>query len=220
MDLRELKIQFLNAKIVTDDVKVMFRTPNCSAYYDCNSHIAKYNGDNVLVIDLIDKIEPIFKVGDVVINSSRLYPNVKCTITAIDKEKQCYYFKEVTGVTYFKDQDKLILVNDEEVRPPVEDSIKLDEFNARLAKNNVLTANLEHHAIIRNLTNIINRASKIGRVCHNFIIPCVTKTDKSGVYYEEAEICGIIRWHFTNLGFTVKDKFDDKNNCTEFFISW
>lgn len=110
--------------------------------------------------------------------------------------------------------------NTDNFRPPVEDDIKLDTFDANVAKNNVVKSNLEHYTIIRNLTDIISKASKIGRICHNFIIPCVTKTDESGVYYEEAEICGIIRWHFTNLGFTVKDKFDDKNNCTEFFISW
>lgn len=118
------------------------------------------------------------------------------------------------------------LVNDElksntdNTRPPVEDDIKLDIFDANVAKNNVIKANIEHYTIIKNLTDIISKVSKMGRVCHNFIIPCITKTDKSGVYYEEAEICGIIRWHFANLGFTVKDKFDDKNNCTEFFISW
>lgn len=110
--------------------------------------------------------------------------------------------------------------NTDNARPPVEDDIKSDTFDANIAKNNVVKSNLENYTIIRNLTDIISKASKAGRVCHNFIIPCVTKTDKSGVYYEESEICGIIRWHFTNLGFTVKDKFDDKNNCTEFFISW
>lgn len=110
--------------------------------------------------------------------------------------------------------------NTDNVRLPVEDDIKLDIFDANVAKNNVVKSNLEHYTIIRNLINIISKASKMGWICHNFIIPCVTKTDESGVYYEEAEICGIIRYHFTNLGFTVKDKFDDKNNCTEFFISW
>lgn len=116
--------------------------------------------------------------------------------------------------------DDKLKSNNNNARPPVEDDIKLDTFDANVAKNNVVKSNLEHYTIIRNLTDIINRGSKMGRVCHNFIIPCVTKTDESGVYYEEAEICGIIRWHFTNLGFTVKDKFVDKNNCTEFFISW
>lgn len=120
----------------------------------------------------------------------------------------------------FKERVAKLKSNTDNSRPPVEDDIKLDTFDANVAKNNVVKSNLEHYTIIRNLTDIISKASKIGRICHNFIIPCVTKTDESGVYYEEAEICGIIRWHFTNLGFTVKDKFVDKNNCTEFFISW
>ena len=117
-------------------------------------------------------------------------------------------------------EDNTDAIKNDNLRPPVEDDIKLDTFEANVAKNNVVKSNLEHYTIIRNLTDIISKASKIGRICHNFIIPCATKTDNSGVYYEEAEICGIIRWHFTNLGFTVKDKFVDKNNCTEFFISW
>lgn len=110
MDLRELKIQFLNAKVVTDDIKVMFRTPNCSAYYNCNCHIAKYKDDNVLIIDLIDKIKPTFKVGDKVTNISGLFPEVGYTIKEVNEEEQYYSYKEINGKTYFKDQNKLKLV--------------------------------------------------------------------------------------------------------------
>lgn len=220
MDLRIFKNKFIEANIVTDDIKVIFRLPNCKSYDDCNCHIANINGNNVLMIDLIDKIKPKFKVGDVVSNSSGLYPNVKCTITEVNEELQYYCYKEVNGRTYFKDQDKLILVNNEEVRPPVEGRIKLDEFNVCSVKNNVLKYNLEYYPLIRNMINVIIKASNEGKICHTFIIPYVTKNDTFGVYYDEDEICGIIRWHFKELGFNVKDKNDEVNNRTEFFISW
>ena len=87
MDVRKLKNKFIEANIVTDDIKVIFRLPDCKSYDDCNCHIANINGNNVLVVDLIDKIEPKFKVGDVVTNSSGLCPDIKCTITTVDKEK-------------------------------------------------------------------------------------------------------------------------------------
>lgn len=124
MDLRILKNKFIEANIVTDDIKVIFRLPGCKSYDDCNCHIANINGNNVLVVDLIDKIEPIFKVGDVVTSSSGLYPNVKCTISIVDEEKQCYYFREVAGITYFKDQDKLILADNIEPKFKAGDKVK------------------------------------------------------------------------------------------------
>ena len=220
MDLRTLKNKFIEAKAATDDIKVIFRLPDCKSYDDCHCHIANINGNNVLVIDLIDKIEPKFKVGDAVTNSSGLYPNVKCTIAEVNEELQYYCYKEVNGRTYFKDQDKLTLVNNEEVRPPVEDSTKSNGFNARFAKNNVLTHNLEHYPLIRDMINIIIKASNEGKICHTFIVPYITKNDTFEVYYDEDEICGIIRWHFKELGFNVKDKNDEVNNRTEFFISW
>lgn len=124
MDVRILKNKFIEANIVTDDIKVIFRLPDCKSYDDCHCHIANINGNNVLVVDLIDKIEPKFKIGDVVTNISGLYPNVRCTITTVDKEKQCYYFKEVAGVTYFKDQDKLMLADNIEPKFKSGDKVK------------------------------------------------------------------------------------------------
>lgn len=220
MDLRELKNKFIEANTITDNIKVIFRLPDCKSCDDCHCHIAKINDNNVLVVDLIYKIEPKFKVGDIVTNISGLYPNVKCTITTIDKEKQCYYFREINGTTSFKDQDKLMLVKDEEVRPPVEDSIKLDGFNARFAKNNVLTHNLEHYPLIRDMINIIIKASNEGKICHTFIVPHITKNDTFGVYYNEDEICGIIRWHFDKLDYNIKENVNNENNYVEFIISW
>ena len=219
MDLRELKTQFLNANIVTDNIKVIFRLPNCKSYYNCHCHIVNINGNNVLMIDLIDKIKPKFKVGDKLINVNCLFLDRSYTISEVNEEKQYYTYKEVKGRTYFKDQDKVILVNDE-VRPPVEDDIKLDEFNVHSVKNNVLSYNLKHYPLIRNMINLIIKSSNEGKNCHTFIVPYVAKNDTFGVYYDEDEICGIIRWHFKELGFNVKDKNDEINNRTEFFISW
>ena len=220
MDLRELKNKFIEANTVTDNIKVIFRLPDCKSYDNCHCHIVNISGNNALIIDLIDKIKPKFKIGDIVTNSSGLYPNIKCTITEVNEELQYYCYKEVNGRTYFKDQDKLTLVKYDEVRPPVEDSIELDEFTARFAKNNVLTYNLEHYPLIKNMINVIIKASNEGKICHTFIIPYVTKNDTFGVYYDEDEVCGVIRWHFKELGFNVKDKIDEVNNRTEFFISW
>ena len=221
MDLRKLKNKFLEANAVTDDIKVMFRLPDCKSYDDCNCHIANINGNNVLVVDLLDKIEPIFKVGDIVTSSSGLYPNVKCTITTVDKEKQCYYFREVAGVTYFKDQDKLILANDEEVTPPVENEDKLDILAKSYAwnvKTNVLKYNIEHYELIKNVSKQIIAMSEAGAVSYHLVVPMKKEADEAGVYYEEDEVCGIIRWHFDKLGYKIDEKV--KDNYNEFFITW
>ena len=39
------------------------------------------------------RIKPKFKVGDIVTNISGLYPNIKCTISEVNYDKQCYYYK-------------------------------------------------------------------------------------------------------------------------------
>lgn len=127
MDLRELKIQFLNAKVVTDDIKVKFRTHKGYTYYNCNCHIEGYNNNNVLVIDLIDKTIPTFKVGDKVTNISGLFPEIGYTIAEVNEEEQYYTYKEIHGRTYFKDQNKLMLVKADNSPTPVRDEIKFAE---------------------------------------------------------------------------------------------
>lgn len=67
------------------------------------------------------KIEPKFRVGDVVTNISGLYPNVTPTINEVDILNQCYRYKEIGGITWFKDQDKLTLVETDNCEPPVKD---------------------------------------------------------------------------------------------------
>ena len=221
MDVRKLKNKFIEANIVTEDIKVIFRLPNCKSYDDCNCHIENINGNNVLVVDLLDKIEPIFKVGDIVTNSSGLYPNVKCTIAEVNEELQYYCYKEVNGRTYFKDQDKLTLVNGEEVRPPVEGEDKLDilsECYALNAKINVLKYNIEHYPLIYNVLKQIIDISKEGAISYHLVVPMKKEADEAGVYYEEDEVCGIIRWHFDKLGYKIEEKV--KDNYNEFFITW
>lgn len=127
MDLRELKIQFIQAKVITDDIQVMFRTPNCYAYYDCNCHIARCKNKDILMIDLIDKTKPTFKVGDKVTNISGLFPEVGYTIAEVNEEEQYYTYKEVHGRTYFKNQNKLMLVKSDSSTTPVEDETKFAE---------------------------------------------------------------------------------------------
>lgn len=220
MTIKEFNTKIINQGFAQTDKDIVFQTPDGKVYTDAEI-ISITQGDKVICkVKLNDKIKPKFKVGDVVTNSSGLYPNVKCTITEVNEELQYYCYKEVNGRTYFKDQDKLTLVKYDKVRPPVEDSIKLDGFNARFAKNNVLTYNLEYYPLIRDMINIIIKGSNEGKICHTFIVPYVTKTDTFEVYYDEDEICGIIRWHFKELGFNVEDKNDEVNNRTEFFISW
>lgn len=279
MDLRILKNKFIEANIVTDDIKVIFRLPGCKSYDDCHCHIVNIGGNNMLAIDLIDKIKPKFKVGDVVTNISGLYPNVRCTITTVDEEKQCYYFREVAGVTYFKDQDKLMciddikpkfksgdkvkgassenpekvfvinivntghkcyhyfngngivtmfkdqdkltLVNDEEVPPPVEGDDKLDilaKAHADNVKYNVLKYDIEHYPLIYNVLKRIIDISKEGAISYHLVVAKKKEADEAGVYYEEDEVCGIIRWHFDKLGYKIEEKI--KDNYNEFFISW
>ena len=221
MDVRKLKNKFIEANIVTEDIKVIFRLPNCKSYDDCNCHIANINGNDVLVVDLIDKIKPKFKVGDVVTNASGLYPNVKCTIAEVNEELQYYCYKEVNGRTYFKDQDKLTLVNNEEVRPPVEDEDKLNilsECYALNAKINVLKYDIEHYPLIYNVLKQIIAISKEGAISYHLVVPMKKEADEAGVYYEEDEVCGIIRWHFDKLGYKIDEKV--KDNYNEFFITW
>lgn len=125
MDLRELKIQFLHAKVVTDDIKVMFRSPDNNIYNVCISNIIKYKNDNVLMIDLVDKIKPTFKVGDKVTN--QMFPEIGYIIAEVNEEEQYYSYKEINGKTYFKDQDKLTLVESDNSSLPVGDETKFAE---------------------------------------------------------------------------------------------
>ena len=127
------------------------------------------------------------------------------------------------------DDDQILPGNDYDLdkiinsTPPVEGE---DELNilaksyAEVVKYNTLKYNSEHYKLIENISKQIIDISEEGAVSYHFIVPMKEEVDESAIYYEEDEVCGIIRWHFKELGFDVKDKNDEVNNCTEFFISW
>lgn len=175
------------------------------------------------------RIKPKFKVGDIVTNISGLYPNVKCTISEVDCDKQCYYYKGVGGITNFKDQHLLKLIGvtakfkaGDKVRPPVEGEDKsniLAESYAWNVKSNVLKYDIEHYPLIYNALKQIVAISKEGAISYNLIVPMKKEADEAGVYYEEDEVCGIIRWHFDKLGYKIKETIKE-NEYNEFFITW
>ena len=224
MTIKEFNTKIINQGFTQTDKHIVFQTPDGKVYTNIEI-ISIRQGDKVICkVKLNDKIKPKFKVGDVVTNISGLYPNVRCTITTVDKEKQLYYFRETAGTTSFKDQDKLMLVKDEGVRPPVEDEDKLDilsECYALNAKINVLKYDIEHYPLIYNVLKQIIAISKEGAISYNLVVPMKKEVDEdyeAGFYYVEDEICGIIRWHFDKLGYKIDEKV--KDNYNEFFITW
>lgn len=70
------------------------------------------------------------------------------------------------------------------------------------------------------MINIITKASIEGKTSYSFIFLDKMAADDSGVYYEEDEVCDVVRWHFKKLGFDVKENVNDENNYVEFIISW
>lgn len=221
MTIKEFNTKIINQGFTQTDKRIVFQTPDGKVYTDAEI-ISITQGDKVICkVKLNDKIEPKFKVGDVVTNASGLYPDVKCTICGVNYKEQYYYYKEVSGFTYFKDQDKLILVRGDVVRPPVEDEDKLDilaKAHAGNVKYNVLKYNIEHYPLIYNVLKQIIAISKEGAISYNLVVPMKKEADEAGVYYEEDEVCGVIRWHFDKLGYKIDEKVKDKYN--EFFITW
>ena len=214
MTIKEFNTKIINQGFAQTDKHIVFQTPDGKVYTNAEI-ISIHQGNEVICkVKLNDKIEPKFKVGDVVTNISSLYPNVRCTITTVDKEKQCYYFKEVADVTYFKDQDKLMCINDD----------KLDIIAKAYADNvkyNVLKYNIEHYELIKNVSKQIIAISKEGAIIYHLVVPMKKEADEdyeAGFYYIEDEVCGIIRWHFNKLGYKIDEKV--KDNYNEFFITW
>lgn len=77
------------------------------SYKEVNGRTYFKNQDELKLVS----IEPKFHVGDVVTNISGLYPNISPTISEVDIVNQCYRYKEIGGITWFKEQDKLKLVD-------------------------------------------------------------------------------------------------------------
>ena len=280
MTIKEFNVKIINQGFIQTDKHIVFQTPDGKVYTDVEIIPINQGNEVICKVKLIDKIEPKFKVGDVVTNSSGLYPDVKYTISAVNYNEQYYCYKEVSGVTYFKDQDKLMLVddikpkfkagdkvkgassenpekvfvinivntsnqcyhyfnskgittkfkdqdkltlvNDEEVRPPVEGEDKSDilaKAHADVVKHNVLKYNIKHYELIKNISKQIIDISKEGAISYNLIVPMKQKSDEAGIYYEEDEICGIIRWHFDKLGYKIKETITE-NEYNKFFITW
>jgi hypothetical protein len=174
-------------------------------------------------------VKPKFKVGDIVTNISGLCPNVKCTISEVNYDKQCYYYKEVGGITNFKEQNLLKLVGvtaklkaDDEVRLPVEGDNKLDILEKSYASDaqyNTFKYNLKHYKLIENISKQIIAMSEAGAISYHLVVPMKKEADEGGVYYVEDEVCGIIRWHFDKLGYKIKETIKE-NEYNEFFITW
>ena len=223
MNTNDFHFKRMDKGIAGGEHKIIFKTPDGKIYEDCEITVeSDEQHHHTCVVNLIDTIKPNFKVGDVVTNISGLYPNVRCTITTVDEEKQCYYFREINGTTSFKDQDKLMLVKDEEVRPPVGDEDKLDilaKAHAYNVKYNVLKYNIEHYPLIYNALKQIIAISKEGAISYHLVVPMKKESDEAGIYYEEDEVCGIIRWHFDKLGYKIKENIKE-NEYNEFFITW
>lgn len=112
MNYRDFKAAVaLNANEPRDYEQIVFRTPNGTNYHNVTIDFGYWNNskDKAIIVNLFN-IKPKFKVGDIVTNNGGLHPNVKCTITVVNKELEYYGYKEVNGRTYFKDQDELKLV--------------------------------------------------------------------------------------------------------------
>lgn len=113
MNYRDFK-----AAVAFDDIEpknyeqIVFRTPDGTNYHNVTIDFGYWNNtkDKAMIVNLFN-IKPKFHVGDVVTNISGLYPNVTPTINEVDIINQCYRYKEIGGVTWFKEQDKLKLVD-------------------------------------------------------------------------------------------------------------
>ena len=279
MTIKGFNTKIINQGFTQTDKHIVFQTPDGKVYTDVEIISIRQGNEVICKVKLNDKIEAKFRVGDVVTNISGLYPNVKCTISKVDYDKQCYYYKEVGGITnfedqdklmlvndikpkfkagdkvknvsldypdkifvinivntgnqcyhyfnsksiitYFKDQDKLILVKDNEVPPPVEGD-KLDilaKAHVDNVKYNVLKYDIEHYPIIYNALKQIVAISKEGVISYRLVVPMKKEADEAEIYYEEDEVCGIIRWHFDKLGYKIKETIKE-NEYNEFFITW
>lgn len=224
MNYRDFKAAIaVEADGARDYEQIVFRTPDGTTYNNIKVDFTTLDNSkhNVILVDLFN-IKPKFKVGDVVTNNGGLYSNVKCTITEVNEELQYYAYKEINGRTYFKDQDKLMCVKDEGVRHPVGDVDKLDilaKSYADVVKYNVLKYNIEHYPLIENISKQIITISEAGAVSYHLVVPMKKESDEAGVYYEEDEVCGIIRWHFDKLGYKIKETIKE-NEYNKFFITW
>lgn len=117
MNYRDFKTAVaLDANEPRDYEQIVFRTPDGINYHNVTIDFGYWNNskDKAMIVNLFN-IKPKFHVGDVVTNISGLYPSVTPTIKEVDILNQCYRYKEIGGVTWFKEQDKLKLVDNKPI---------------------------------------------------------------------------------------------------------
>lgn len=220
MNYRDFKAAVaLEANEPRDYEQIVFRTPDGTTYNNIKVNFTTLANSkhNVILVDLFN-IKPKFKVGDIVCNNSGLYPNVKCTIAEVNEELQYYSYKEINGRTYFKDQDKLTLVNNEEVRPPVEGDIRLS-LDATIARQNVQIYNHNTYEQFALIDKFIDERSKTGYNSYTAMLSTtVFHHDKTGKILVLSDLVDRIVNHYTNLGFTVNTDKDDNNY--KILIEW
>ena len=223
MTIKEFNTKIINQGFNQIDKHIIFQTPDGKVYTNVEI-IPIHQGNEVICkVKLIDNIEPKFKAGDRVKNVSSEYPDKIFVINIVNTSNKCYHYFNSKGIiTKFKDQDKLILIKKDEVRPPVEDEDKLDilaKAHANVVKYNTLKYNIEHYPRVYNALKQIIAISKEGAIGCNLIVYMKEKADEDGIYYVEDEICDIIRWHFNKLGYKIKETIKE-NEYNEFFVTW
>lgn len=177
MNNNDFNFKRMDKGIAGGEHKIIFKTPDGTIYRNCEITVeSDEQHHHTCVVNLISTIKPKFKVGDIVTNISGLYPNVRCTISKVNYDEQYYCYKEVSGVTYFKDQDKLILANDEEVRPPVEDDTDIAIIGNNIVEDIDLYLNIEEVKTIQAKAVV----AKIGSSIIESIIKDIKKAAAEG----------------------------------------
>lgn len=155
-------------------------------------------------MDLINKFKPIFKIGDKVTNVNGLFPDRSYIIAEVNEEKQYYTYRGIKGRTYFKDQDKLMLVKSNNSITPVGDESISPNIDVFIARQNVQIYNDKYYTQINKINKFIDELSKQG-VNHYeaTFMDTVYHSDKTGKIISLVELTDRINYHYTNLGFDV-----------------
>lgn len=117
MTIKEFNTKIIDKGFSQTDKHIVFQTPDGKVYTNVDIICVYQGGNSICKVILNDKIEPKFKVGDIVTNISSLYLDVKYTISEVHYDEQYYCYKEIAGITRFKDQDKLMLADNVKVKP-------------------------------------------------------------------------------------------------------
>ena len=211
MNYRDFKAAVaLDANEPRDYEQIVFRTPDGTNYHNVTIDFGYWNNskDKAIIVNLFS-IKPKFKVGDVVTNNGGLHPNVKCTIAVVNEELEYYGYKEVNGRTYFKDQNKLMLVKSDNSSIPVKDDIK-PASTVKINPNIITADELRHNKdtydyytlFIQEIMYTIKFAAKQGYNKIHFII----KERDISVFQ--------LGQDFTNAGYKVSAVIGNNKNST------